>query len=131
MTDTKNRSEGDLTGSLEGRIFRPGTLAEVTEAVEQAFDYRGDVTVELKSGERIEGYLFNRNSGGPVPSLEIFPKGAPGIQHIRYSDIQSIAFSGEDTASGKSWEAWMKKKVSERRAEAAKVAADAEARGYL
>ncbi len=42
-----------------------------------------------------------------------------------------IAFTGEDTANGKSWEEWVSKKESERRVEAAKVEADARSRGYL
>ena len=102
MTDTKNHSEGSGAGSLEGRTFRPASLAEVGEVIELAFDYRGDVTIELKSGVRLEGYVFNRHAAVPSPSLELFPKDAPGILHILFTDIQSIAFTGEDTASGKS-----------------------------
>ena len=45
-------SESD---SLEGRVFRPATHAELVEAVEQAFDYRGDVSLELASGQTVEG----------------------------------------------------------------------------
>ena len=37
---------------------------ELAEAVEEAFDYRGDVTIELKTGERLEGYIFDRE---PAP----------------------------------------------------------------
>ena len=35
---------------------------KLAEAVEQAFDYRGDVTVTLKNGERVEGYIFDRET---------------------------------------------------------------------
>jgi hypothetical protein len=131
MTDTKNHSDGNKAGSLKGRIFRPAAISEVSEAIELAFDYRGDVTLELKSGVRMEGYVFNRDAKAPLPSLDLFPKGAPGVQHVLYSDIVSIAFTGEDTASGKSWEAWITKKESEQRAEVERVAADARARGNL
>jgi len=131
MTDTKNHSDGGGSNSLEGRFFHPASPVEVTEAIELAFDYRGDVTVQVKSGERIEGYIFNRDANGPAPSLELFPKDAPGVRLILYTDIESIAFTGEDTASGKSWEAWTTKKESERRAEVDRVAADARARGHL
>lgn len=131
MTDTKNHSDGGRGGSLEGRTFRPSSIDEVREAIELAFDYRGDVTIELKSDFRIEGYVFNRNPELPSASLDLFPKNGPGVQHILYDDIQSIAFTGEDTASGRSWEAWMTKKESERRAEKEQVAADAKARGHL
>jgi hypothetical protein len=117
--------------SLEGRLFRPASPAEATEAIELAFDYRGDVTIQLKSGVRVEGYVFNRNSKGPAPSLDLFPRDAPEVRSILYSDIESIAFTGKDTASGKSWEAWITKKESERRADIERVAADARARGHL
>ena len=33
---------------------------QLAEGIEQAFDYRGDVTVTLHSGESLEGYVFDR-----------------------------------------------------------------------
>ncbi len=119
------------SNSLEGRLFRPASPAELAEAVERAFDYRGDVTVVLTSGEIVEGYLFNRNAGAAPPTLEVFPKGEPGTKTVRYADVVSIAFTGKDTASGNSWEAWVAKKESQRRAEAEQVAAEAKKRGHL
>ena len=119
------------TPSVEGRIFRPANEAELREAVELAFDYRGDVTLELTSGQKIKGYIFNRNALASPPFLQLFPKGQPGELKISYANIVAIAFTGEDTASGKSWEAWVKKKESERKAEAEQSKAEAQARGYL
>jgi len=129
MTDTKNHAAG--SASLEGRVFRPTSAAEIAEAVELAFDYRGDVTLELTSGTALAGYLYNRISTGSNPFIEIFPANHPAPRQIPYSAIASIAFTGEDTANGKSWEAWVNKKESERRAEAERVEADARARGLL
>ncbi|MEO6112380.1 MAG: hypothetical protein ABIQ24_11235, partial [Nitrospiraceae bacterium] len=100
-------------------------------AVELAFDYRGDVTVSLKSGESLSGYLFNRQVNGSDSYLEVFPSDSSGARHIRYDQIAAIAFTGEDTATGKSWETWIAKKDLERRAEVERVAADAKARGIL
>jgi hypothetical protein len=131
MTDTKNHSPGGVTGSPEGRVFHPASFAELAEAVELAFDYRGDVTVSLKSGDSISGYLFNRQINGSDSSLEVFPSDGSQAGHIRYDQIAAIAFTGEDTATGKSWETWIAKKDSERRAEVERVAADAQARGIL
>ena len=130
MTDTKNHSSG-ATGSPEGRVFQPTSFAELAEAVELAFDYRGDVTVSLKSGESLSGYLFNRQVKGADSSIEVFPSDSPQARQIRYDQIVAIAFTGEDTATGKSWENWIAKKESERRAEIARVAADAKARGIV
>lgn len=129
MTDSKfHIPEG---GTLEGRTFRPNTFSELEEAVELAFDYRGDVTIELASGTNIEGYVFNRDASTPQPFLQIFPRGQDSAQTILLTDIVSIAFTGKDVASGKSWEAWVAKKESQRRAEAAQAEAEARARGHL
>lgn len=130
MTDTKNHISG-AAGSLEGRVFRPASSAETAEAVELAFDYRGDVTLELRSGESVVGYLFNRQVAAADSYIELFPADSPAPRRIPYQSIATIAFTGEDTANGKSWETWVSKKESERRAEAERVAADAKARGYL
>ncbi len=131
MTDTKNHGIDSVAGSLEGRVFRPASFAELAESVELAFDYRGDVTIALKSGESLVGYLFNRQVSGSESSLELFPSDSSIAQKIRYDQIATIAFTGEDTATGKSWETWIAKKESERRAEVERVAADAKARGIL
>ena len=131
MTDTKNHSKGEVVGSLEGRVFQPASFAELAEAVELAFDYRGDVTVSLKSGESLFGYLFNRQVNGSDSYLEVFPSDSAEARRIRYDQIATIAFTGEDTATGKSWEAWVSKKDSERKIEVERVAAEARTRGIL
>lgn len=112
-------------------MFRPSNDSERRQAVEVAFDYRGDVTLELTSGEQIEGYIYNRDSSAAPPVLQLFPKGRPGTRLIPYADVVAIAFTGEDTASGKSWGAWVRKKESERKAEADRIKAEAQARGHL
>ncbi len=130
MTDTKNHETGG-NGSLEGRVFRPASAAEIAEAIDLAFDYRGDVTIELRAGESLKGYIYNRLAAGAHPVIEMFPADNPAPRQIPYAEIVSIAFTGADTASGNSWEAWALKKDSERRAEADRVEADARARGLL
>lgn len=130
MTDTKNHTIGAV-GSLEGRVFRPASSSEVAEAIELAFDYRGDVTLSLTSGESIVGYLFNRQVAGADSYIEVFPADNPASRRIPYDVIATVAFTGEDTANGKSWEAWVSKKESERLAESERVEAAARTRGYL
>jgi len=130
MTDTKNHIAVG-SGSLEGRVFTPHSASETAEAVELAFDYRGDVTVVLRSGESVAGYIYNRHVSASDPYLELFPTGHPDPRRIPYLEIATIAFTGEDTASGKSWETWVSKKESERRSEAARMEAEARTRGYL
>jgi hypothetical protein len=131
MTDTKHQSKSGVPGSPEGRVFQPMSFSELAEAVELAFDYRGDVTVSLKSGQSLSGYLFNRQVNGSDSFLELFPSDSADVRHIRYDQVAAIAFTGEDTATGKSWEAWIAKKDFERRAEVERVAAEAKTRGIL
>lgn len=128
MTDSKYHTPEHT--KLEGRTFRPATPAELTEAVELAFDYRGDITLTLKSGERIAGYLYNREASGAPPMLQMFPEQG-GARDIPYAEVAAIAFTGEDTASGRSWEAWVTKKESERRADAQRAEDAARSRGHL
>lgn len=130
MTDIKNHT-ADPTGSLEGRVFKPVSPAETAEAIELAFDYRGDVTLMLRSDESVTGYIYNRQVVATDAYLELFQADRPDARRIPYSDIVTIAFTGEDTANGKSWETWVSKKDSERRAEAEKIEETARTRGYL
>jgi hypothetical protein len=129
MTDDKYRAAEHAC--LEGRVFRPTTSAELAEAVEAAFDFRGDVTLELRDGGKVHGYLFNRQATGSTPSVELFEDGRPQARLIPYTNIAAIAFTGKDTASGKTWETWIAKKASQRQAEAHRVMAEARARGHL
>ena len=131
MNDTKDHSPDQQSGSLEGRLFRPQSIADLKEAVELAFDYRGDVTIELRSGQAVAGYLFNREVRETGSWLEVFPADRGDIMRFSYEEVSAIAFTGEDTATGHSWEAWVAKKESERKVEADRVAADAKARGHL
>jgi transcriptional antiterminator Rof (Rho-off) len=115
----------------EGRSFRFTRQTGLLEVIEAAFDYRGDVTLELKDGSRIEGYLFNRETRGAEPYIQLFPKDEPGTKAIQYADIVAVEFTGEDTAFGGSWEAWVSKSEVLRKADAERVRAEAEARGDL
>lgn len=103
---------GTVHENLEGWIPPLATDAEIRAALEKAFDYRGDLTVTLKNGDKIEGYLFDRKNDGDTLAdcnVRMIPKGRPEKLRISYSDIAALAFTGKDTAAGKSFEAWVKK----------------------
>ena len=119
------------SGSLEGATLHLHNDQDRIEALDKAFDYRGDVTLDLVSGERVEGFLFNRDARTSPPQAELFIKGSDVPRVIPYAEIASIAFTGKDPASGKSWQDWVTKKHSERKAEAEKIAADLKEKGYL
>ena len=97
--------------NLQGRVWQPASEEELREGLEKAFDYRGDVTITRKDGSTVEGYIFDRRSGETLAQsvIRLFPKGEAVKVSIPYSDIASLAFTGRDTAAGKSWEAWLKK----------------------
>ncbi|GJL54678.1 MAG: hypothetical protein NPIRA02_18100 [Nitrospirales bacterium] len=95
--------------SLEGQRFQFTDCAERQRVIDLAFDYRGDVTIELLSGELIEGYVFDRDSQSSSPTFKVFPKGQSCVQSIQYDDLAVLTFSGEDTAFGKSWDDWVNK----------------------
>ncbi len=96
---------------LQGRVWQPSSEEELREGLEKAFDYRGDVTITRKDGSTVEGYIFDRRAGATLSDslIRLFPKGEPVKVSIPYSEIASLAFTGRDTAAGKSWEAWLKK----------------------
>jgi len=119
------------SGPSEGLTVRPNSPDEFRRILEEGFHYRGDVTLRLQSGERVEGYLFNRDFGGEIPYVQMFIEGLKGPRQIPCSEIVAISFTGEDTASGNDWEAWARKKKSDRQAESARLEAAARARGHL
>jgi hypothetical protein len=103
--------------NLQGQAFSAASEEELREALEKAFDYRGDVTVTLKDGGTVEGYIFDRRTGSTLADsfVRLFPKPDPEKKidpkkrSISYSEIAGLAFTGRDTAAGKSWEAWVRK----------------------
>jgi hypothetical protein len=96
---------------LEGWVPELASEEEVRQALEKAFDYRGDVTITRKDGSKVEGYIFDRRTGKSLAdsAVRLFPKDADQKISIPYSEIAALAFSGRDTAAGKSFEAWVRK----------------------
>jgi hypothetical protein len=97
---------------LEGWIPALASDAEIREALEKAFDYRGDITITKRDGSQVIGYLFDRQRGASLEDsfVRVIPSNnAKAKVSIVYSDIAALAFSGRDTAAGKTFEAWVKK----------------------
>lgn len=93
----------------EGVIPALATEAERRDAMDQAFDYRGDVTIHTAEGKVIEGYIFDRRSDVPEPYVRLIPRDSNERIRVKYQQITRLVFSGRDTAAGKSWETWLKK----------------------
>jgi hypothetical protein len=101
---------GTVHEKLEGWIPQLAGDEDLRQALEKAFDYRGDVTITLKSGERIEAYIFNRQTGATLADsyVQYFTPSAPEKRKLGYADIARLEFSGKDRAAGKHWEDWVK-----------------------
>jgi len=97
---------------LEGWIPEMATEGDVREALEKAFDYRGDITITRKDGSKVEGYVFDRRNGRSLDDsyVRVIPSGQQRTKlTVPYAEIAALAFTGRDTAAGKTFEAWVKK----------------------
>lgn len=97
--------------SLEGWTPDIGPELPLAEVIELAFDYRGNTTVLRRDGTRIEGYIFNRNAEGPEPFIQLLDTSGEGSVTVLYSEIETIHFTGKDTAAGNSYAAWLRRKA--------------------
>jgi hypothetical protein len=95
---------------LEGWVPDVASDEDLCQALEKAFDYRGDVTLTLKTGERIEAYIFNRQTGKTLRDslVHYFTPSAPDKRKVSYAEIARLEFSGKDRAAGKHWEDWVR-----------------------
>jgi hypothetical protein len=94
---------------LEGSVPSLVTDEDLKNALEKAFDFRGDVTITLKSGEKIEAYIFNRSTGATLADswIQYFAPNSSEKKKTSYDQIARLEF-GKDRAAGKHWEDWVK-----------------------
>jgi hypothetical protein len=92
-------------------------MNELETQIEKAYDFRGHVTLKLKKGEAVEGFIFNRQLGDAKlkepPYVEVMIKGSGDKRKIAVAELESIAMTGEDCAAGKSYDDYQKKKAAE------------------
>jgi hypothetical protein len=81
----------------------PGPLNDLERLIEAAFDYRGHVTITLKHGERVVGYVYNRQLAHPTlreaPFVEVFLAGSGDSHKIAVEAIHAIELTGKDYAA--------------------------------
>lgn len=94
------------------------TASGLLDGIEKAFDYRGDLSIRLKNGQQLEGYVFDRDSGPSATHGKLRMLLSTGGERVTvaYSDIEELSFTGRDMAAGKSWEAWVAKYVARKAA---------------
>ena len=109
--DEMEVAQGREREQLEGWVPELASDAEVRDALEKAFDYRGDITVTRKDGSVVQGYLFDRRTGPTLAAsvIRIIPMNEATKLNVAYSDVAALAFTGRDTAAGKTFDAWVKK----------------------
>lgn len=116
--------------SLEGLIATREDERALLGALEQAFDYRGDVTITLTAasamgalsgvekgahGAAITGYIFDRTKGPTLGQSHVRLMLAPPDPRagqkvaVPYSHIARIEFTGKDAAHGKTFENWVRR----------------------
>jgi len=111
QVDALELAPGAVQQHLEGSVPLLASDDDLRRALEQAFDYRGDVTLTLKSGERIEAFIFNRHTAPTLAEsrLQYYSPTAPEKREVSYAEIARLEFSGKDRAAGKQWADWVKK----------------------
>jgi len=108
QVETMEVAPGFQHDNLEGWIPELATEAELRDALEKAFDYRGDVTITTKSGQKMEVYIFNRKTLSTLAEswVQYFAPDVEGKQKLSYAEIARLEF-GKDRAAGKRWEDWV------------------------
>ena len=114
--------------AIEGWVPELASESELRAALEKAFDYRGDVTITRKDGTKVEGYVFDRRNASTLSEsvVRLIPQNSREKISIPYSNIAALAFSGKDTAAGKSFDAWVKKYQAKKAAGEKNIGIEAE-----
>lgn len=114
-TKAAPRHEAD-TRTLQGLVASRADEDALLDALEKAFDYRGDVTITTTADAEITGYLFDRRRGASladsVVRLMTPTDRAPVV--VRFDQISAIAFTGRDAAHGKTFENWVRRYIEKK-----------------
>lgn len=88
----------------------------IEEQIEKAYDFRGHVTVALKDGKTLVGFLYNRITGKDA-YVELYPKDQQGSVKLANAEIVKIDCTGEDCAAGDSYQDYLKRKAEREKGE--------------
>jgi hypothetical protein len=90
---------------------------ELKKQIEEAFHYRGHVTITFTNGQTVDGYLYNREFTNPKLRednfIDVFLKGSGNPMRYKTFTVKSVTLTGVDEADGKSYQAWIQKKKKE------------------
>src|SRR5262245_34517018 len=104
-----------VTAISQGMAVDGSDPQAMAAALSLAFDYRGDVTLHLRDGRVIEGYIFDRSRPEQGRSrIRLLPKDSETRVVVHDDEIARLEVTGRDTAAGKSFENWVKRYVEHR-----------------
>jgi hypothetical protein len=72
---------GTVHESVEGWVPALASENELREALEKAFDYRGDVAITKKDGSKVDGYIFDRVTGANLENSFVRVLPMPKSRH--------------------------------------------------
>jgi hypothetical protein len=104
----------DFISPTQGLISDRSNEIEFEAALAAAVDYRGDVTISLEDSSEEMGYLFDLTGDIITGNVGFMTKEDTVPRRLSTGTIKSIAFSGRDTAEGKSFDTWIKKYVEKK-----------------
>ena len=104
--------------------------AMLREGVARAVDFRGDVTIVTTDGRTVVGFAFDARlapAADPTKDeIRVLPADSNERVRVPLAAIQTLAFTGKDAASGKSWENWIRRYAEKKLAgEAASIESEA------
>jgi len=104
--------------TLQGMIASREDQAALIDALEKAFDYRGDCTIATTEGRTITGYIFDRRKGTTLNDcfVRIMTAESDTPVRIAFGTIERLEFSGKDAAHGKTFEKWVQKYIEKKMA---------------
>src|SRR5574340_318243 len=90
--DALEVAPGAARRQIEGWIPDLARPEELRQALDTAFNYRGDVTITRKDGSKIEGYVFDRRTGTTLENsvIRVMPKDTDEKLSIAYSEIAAL-----------------------------------------
>jgi hopanoid biosynthesis associated radical SAM protein HpnH len=99
-------SDVDAAGELEeeGSPTQGWSAPASPAALRVAFEYRGDVTLLLDDDSRVEGYVANLSP----EVLRLWRRGETSTVEVPRQRVKNVELTGRDTASGRSWQTWLK-----------------------
>lgn len=102
--------------TLQGLAASRQDAGALTDALEKAFDYRGDVTLTLTDGSSVQGYIFDRARGKSLSdsSVRIMRADTGAKVRVSFDRIDRVEFTGKDAAHGKTFEGWLKRYVEKK-----------------